>query len=160
MIQPDGEKGKPASWILVLAFLLGFPLLFAVLLRGWLGVPNEELAPEEAFTEIRLNPVSLQEYHSLYYGNLLFVRFRVDPEELAQLVSQMDDWESVEGPADKPITLELERPWWDPPKNENGVLRREGAVSVWNSLRQPDLFYAVAERPGAGDTESSAKSRE
>jgi hypothetical protein len=127
----------------VITLLIALPLLSAVLLARWLDTPRENYSPEEVFARLELPPVPTTSLHSLAYGNLLFVRLQVDDSARKALLRSLSSYEVSRGEAEKPISLELEREWWSPPRQQPGTRWTRGEVTVWNADHQADFFYAV-----------------
>lgn len=129
--------------------LIGFPILCSLALRYGLGVPAEQQDSAELFSTLGLSEVALVERNSLLYGNLFFCRIRVQAESLAPFVGQLEGFEQSQGAPEKPISLKLEREWWNLPEGE-GQYWKNKTVTLWSPLAQPDLFFAVV-RLSAGD---------
>jgi hypothetical protein len=171
--QPDPLSGTPATvssgqgaetrtpaganWKPVLASLLFLPLLLALVLSRWLGTPRETFDGKAVFAQLGLAPVPVAGLHSLAYSKLFFARIRTEPQQRAALLRSLAALRVSRGKADKPIALELERPWWDPPEGVEGTYWRAGGTTVWNPDSLPDLFYAVVLLPGEGDGGASGK---
>lgn len=147
-------KPKTTSWILVLALLLGFPLLLSLALTHWLGVPDETQKANLIFERLSLAEVPTLEQHSLNYGRLYFARLRLRPEGVKPFYQQLQALETSHGRAEPPISLKLEREWWDPSETELGTYWRFDRVTLWSPDDYPDLIYAVVRE---GDTTEDAK---
>lgn len=143
MIRADTPKNKPVSWVFVLGVLIGLPLLSAIVLSRWLGVPSELNESQPIFTQLGLSEVGLTEQNSLQYGQLFFCRLRVTPDELKKFVDQLQSFETREGKPQRPITLKLERAWWDPDEMAVGTTWSKGPITLWSPQKQPDLFYGA-----------------
>jgi hypothetical protein len=143
-LNQDEPKPKTTSWILVLALLLGFPVLLSLALTQWLGVPDETLKARPIFEKLSLNEVPTLEQHSLHYGHLFFARLRLKPEGVKPFYDQLQGMQTSHGRAEPPIALKLEREWWDPSETDEGTFWRFHNVTLWSPDNYPDLIYAVA----------------
>ena len=132
--------------MVVLVLLIGFPFRFSLVLSRWLGTPQESLGHDQVFAQLTVPFVPTSSVDSLAYGNLLFVRLQMLEASRGELLRSLNGFETSRGPLKKPISLELERPWWSPPKGQEGTYWVRSAVTVWNPDGQPDTFYAVIQR--------------
>lgn len=143
MTRADTPKNKSVSWVFVLGVLIGLPLFLAIAMSKWLGVPSELNEPQVIFTQLRMSDVEVTEQNSLQYGKLFFFRLRVAPDELKKFVDQLQSFETREGKPQRPITLKLERAWWDPDELAEGTTWSKDLVTLWSPQKQPDLFYGA-----------------
>lgn len=139
----DGPKPKTVSWKVVLALLLGFPIVLSFALSNWLGVPDEVWKAGPIFERLTLTEVPTLEQHSLNYGNLYFCRLRLKPEGVKPFYAQLEDRETYHGRVEPPIGLKLEREWWDPGETAEGTYFKYGKVTLWSPDGHPDLVYGV-----------------
>lgn len=140
---PRQELPKPVGWKPVLLSLLGLPLGLALVLTLWLGTPQEQLSSEAAFAKLGLSPVATRRLESLAYNRLFFVRLEFEEEPRHEFLRSLSQFEVTRGVPEKPISLKLERPWWDPAEKQEGTFWKRGEVTIWNPDNRPDLFYAV-----------------
>ncbi len=140
-IKPNGVSWKP-----VLAGLVGIPFLLALTLSLWLGTPQERYAPEVVYHRLGIDPVAGGALRSLEYGGLLFVRFDFDETEagLDGLSKSLTSFEVGHGLAGKPITLDLDRPWWKPSSSAQGTTWHRDRTTFWRDDSEPLVYYAVA----------------
>ena len=131
-------------------------MLLAGSLSFWLGVPAESHNTTDLFQLLQLSEVDLVQKDSLQYGNLFFCKIQVEADSLPNFLAQLDTMQMTRGSAEKPIALELERPWWDPPPNTPGLYWRKKAVTIWSPKDYPDIFYAVTKVNGEGEEPSTA----
>lgn len=152
------SEKRYTSWVLVLVLLLGLPLLSSLALRFWLGVPQENHQAEQISGQLGLESLELAEQDSLHFGHLFFARFRMKPEAVGSLHSQLEGWQTRLGLPEQPITLDLERSWWDPDATQSGTTWIKDEVQIWSPFQQNDLFYAVASVEKAGKESVGTKS--
>jgi hypothetical protein len=150
-------KPKTTSWILVLALLLGFPLLLSFGLTQWLGVADEDQPAAGIFERLALNEVPMLEFHSLHYGHLFFARLRLKPEGVKPFYDQLEGKDTSHGRAEPPIALKLEREWWDPKDTDEGTYWRYDNVTLWSPDGHPDLLYGVTREGDANEGAKNAK---
>jgi hypothetical protein len=144
--------GKPsgpvqgANWKWVLGVLVGLPLLVALFLSRWMGTPREGFDSAYVFAEMNLPPVTTTSLQSLAYGNLLFARIEVAEQDRAAFLRSLSAFEVSRGRVDKPVSLKLEREWWNPTLDEEGTGWKQGPTSLWNPDSKPDLFFVVVQQ--------------
>lgn len=97
------------------------------------------------------------EQDSLRFGHLFFCKIRVEPESLAGFRTELSTFQSSVGVARKPISLKLERDWWQPPTDVEGTYWEKDRVTLWSPKDQPDLFYGVVHLGSAGDEVEATK---
>ena len=141
---------SPVGWKTVLLVLIGLPLGLALSLSVWLGTPQERLASNETFAKLGLPAVPTRRIESLAYNRLFFVRLEFDEVQGREFLRALSGFVVSRGVPEAPISLKLERPWWDPPARQEGTLWERGEVSVWNPDSRPDVFYAVFATHTAG----------
>lgn len=144
-MKPAIDNSHSTSWRWVLALLLGTPLFLAWVLRAWLGVPEEKQSAQAVFQRLGLKPVPLSEHHSLQYGNIFFCRLALSVEGEQAFYSQLSGFVSKEGTPQKPLSLKLERPWWDIDSKLNGTTRTREGVTLWSPAGHSRLIYATVE---------------
>lgn len=137
--------------------MLAFSFGLALLLTGWLGTPQERFTEEETFAKLGLPSVPVRQYESLAYNRLFFVRLELDDAPRRDFLRSLSDFEVTHGVPEKPISLKLERAWWDPPDKQEGTTWKRGEVTVWNPDTRPDLFYAVLATEKTGGAEESTR---
>lgn len=144
--ETSDSKAKGVSWKPVLACLVGLPFLLALALSVWLGTPQEQYTPEVVFQRLGIDPVEGAALRSLEYGGLLFVRFDFDQTQagVEGLANSLAAFESSQGLAGKPITLDLERPWWTPSSSAQGTKWHRDRTTFWRDDSEPTTYYAVA----------------
>ena len=140
---PRQELPKPVGWKPVFLTLLGLPLGLVLVLSLWLGTPQEQLPSETAFAKLGLPAVGARRLESLAYNRLFFVRIELDEGPRREFLRSLSEFEVTRGVPQKPISLKLERPWWDPAEKQEGTAWKRGEVTIWNPDNRPDLFYAV-----------------
>ncbi len=154
------NNSKPTtSWVAVVLFLIAVPFAMSLFGSMWLGVPKESHQGDELFSRLDLKPVPLSERESLLYGKLFFCRLRFEPEHLGEFLAQLEDFDSKTGTPEKPISLQLERAWWDPNPQSEGRFFVKGALTLWSPLQEPELFYGVVSGQSAGVKEEATKSQ-
>jgi hypothetical protein len=141
------ERPKGTSWKLVLGVLVALPLLLALVLSQWLGTPQEQLDQDYVFSRLEVPRVPATSLNSLAYGQLFFVRLDLTAEARKTFLRSLAGFAVERGLSVKPISLKLERPWWDPPDQEEGTFWKRGEVTIWNPDSQPESFYAVVLQP-------------
>jgi hypothetical protein len=156
-LNDKNTEPRTTSWKLVLLILFGMPLVAAFGMRMWLGVPTESQEGDEVFVRMDLSPVSLIERESLWFGNLFFCRMRISSDDLALFRQQLEEFETSRGVPEKPISLKLERAWWDPDDKVEGRFFRRSRTTLWTPEEQPDLFYVVVESEPAGVEADASK---
>ena len=149
---------RPWWWTLII--LIAIPLLLSTILRFWIGVPTEVAASDQLFERLQIANVEVREANSLQFGKMFFCRFQVEPDSLSTLRTHFEDYEQSVGLPEKPISLKLDRPWWDPDLTVEGTTWHRDLVTVWSPKDHPDLFYAVVEGSSAGDEVEVTKTPE
>lgn len=145
---------KPVSSKPVLLSLLGLPLILTLGLTLWLGTPKEQVPVQQAFAKLGIPAVPAVRVESLAYNRLFFVRLDLEEGPRRDFLRNLTDFEVSRGVPEKPIALKLERTWWDPPLDQEGMRWTKGDVTVWNADSRPETFYIVLATPVAGGAES------
>lgn len=144
----NNANTKKTSWVVVWLLLLGLPLLSAFILSQWMGVAVESRESAPIFEQLNLEEVPLLEQQSLVYGNLYFCRLRLKPEGVKPFYDQLAHLPTKEGKPEPPISLRLQREWWDPDSTLDGVYRTYDRVTLWAPKEYPDLVYGVVKVEG------------
>ncbi len=90
---------------------------------------------------------------SLAYNRLFFIRLELEEGPRREFLRSLSEFGVTRGVPEKPISLKLERPWWDPEEKQEGTAWKRGEVTIWNPDNRPDLFYAVLATQKAGGAE-------
>ena len=144
---------KPVNSKPVLLSLLGVPLVLTIALTLWLGMPQEQVPVAQVFAKLGLPEIPARKIESLAYNRLFFVRLDLEDGPRRELLQTLTDFEVSRGVPEKPISLELERTWWDPPLEQEGMKWTKGDVTVWNADPRPETFYIVLATPVARGAE-------
>ena len=123
------------------------------MLSLWLGTPQEKALPSQVFAKLGLPEFPTERVESLAYNRLFFVRLEFDESARRDFLRALTDFQVGRGVPEKPVSLRLERPWWDPPLESQGTVWSRGDVTVWSPDDRPGLFYVVLATQKAGAAE-------
>lgn len=139
------RAGKPATvhWFPVVGVLFALPLILAFVLSRWLGTPSEAIQSERVLSPLGLVVGDGSQYQGLEYSGLVFVRVDLSVEDLESWLQVLSGFPIREATVEEPISLKIDRPWWDPPAQTPGRMWEIPGGFLWSSIEAPQTCYLV-----------------